>query len=118
MGVYIGQEVGQGVQAKKAAPMSAMQATCVEGGDEDLGSTQGLKPVSEGRVRRGKTTSQVRTHEATDKLEDWSMHAVAMFRSWHGICMFIAKPQGAHGSDLACMGAPYESNTCQGNSQT
>ncbi|WMV58793.1 hypothetical protein MTR67_052178 [Solanum verrucosum] len=42
MGVYIGQEVGQGVLAKQVTPMSTMQAACVEGGAEDLGCTKGL----------------------------------------------------------------------------
>ncbi|WMV37143.1 hypothetical protein MTR67_030528 [Solanum verrucosum] len=34
MGNYIGQEVGQGVQAKRITPMSAMQAACIELGAE------------------------------------------------------------------------------------
>ncbi|KAH0650118.1 hypothetical protein KY284_030030 [Solanum tuberosum] len=34
MGNYIGQEVGQGVQAKQVAPMSAIQAACIERGVE------------------------------------------------------------------------------------
>jgi hypothetical protein len=58
-------------------------------------------------------TSQVLRHEATDKLEDWTVHAAAMLTSRQGTDVPLAKPRGAYGCDPTDKDAPQALIVCR-----